>query len=151
MVWSVINFQGTGRLQIVKGTMKQDQYQDILQKRFVSQLQEWFPNGEKCIFILDGAPCHKAKTITKFLAHNNIEVLEWPGNSPDMNPIENICQFLKKEIAKNEIKNKVHLIEKLVHEWNHSEELQNKVRNCISSMPRRIKALIAAKGHPTKY
>ena len=40
-------------------------------------------------FMQDGAPAHRSKIVTKFLEDNNIRVLEWPGNSPDVNPIEN--------------------------------------------------------------
>ena len=40
-------------------------------------------------FMHDGAPAHKSKSVSKFLTQHNIIVLEWPGNSPDLNPIEN--------------------------------------------------------------
>ena len=38
-------------------------------------------------FMHDGAPAHKSKTVLKFLTDQNIHTLEWPGNSPDLNPI----------------------------------------------------------------
>ena len=46
----------------------------------------------------DGAPCHRAKVTTNFL-RENIAVLEWPGNSPDLNPIENLWEVPKDEVA----------------------------------------------------
>lgn len=151
MVWSVINFRGTGRLQIVQGTMKQDQYKKILEERLLPQLSEWFTDGEKPIFMHDGAPCHKARTITKFLAEKNITVLDWPGNSPDMNPIENVWELMKREVHKSTITTKQELIEKLIDVWHRNVHLQTVVKNCIESMPRRIASLIAAKGGHTKY
>lgn len=40
-----------------------------------------------------GAPCHKAKEITKWLGEQNIQILgRWPGKSPGLNPIENLGQ-----------------------------------------------------------
>jgi len=54
------------------------------------QLSEWFPHDEKPIFMQDGAPCHKGRMVTKYLEGKNIDILDWPGNLPDMNPIENI-------------------------------------------------------------
>jgi transposase len=45
---------------------------------------------------LVGAPCHKAKSITKFLAEKDVKTLPWPGYSPDMNPIEIVKNRLKK-------------------------------------------------------
>ena len=42
------------------------------------------------IFMQDGAPCHKAKIFGNFLKSKTIQVVDWPGNSPDLNPIENL-------------------------------------------------------------
>ncbi|XP_065659021.1 uncharacterized protein LOC136083545 [Hydra vulgaris] len=86
MVWSVISSQGTGRLYIVKNTMRQDQYIQVLKERMIPQAMEWYPIGN-FTFQHDSAPCHKAKTVTKFLEAEKIHVLPWPGNSPDLNPI----------------------------------------------------------------
>lgn len=151
MVWSVISGKGTGRLYIVEKTMKQDQYKKVLETRLMPQMNEWFPGDEKPIFMHDGAPCHKAKSISAYLKAKNIDVLDWPGNSPDMNPIENVWELLKREIAKKCITNKVGLIETLIKEWNHNPHLQDTIQACIDSMPRRIEAVIAAKGELTKY
>ncbi|KAJ4447176.1 hypothetical protein ANN_09177 [Periplaneta americana] len=90
MIWSVISGKGSGRLYIVQGTMKQDQYIQVLENRLILELNEWFPNGEKYIFMQDGAHCHTARRVKKFLASKNIPLLPWPGNSPDLNPIENV-------------------------------------------------------------
>ena len=54
-------------------------------------MREWFPNGEAVTFMQDGVTfmqCHTAKSVTAFLASENIPLLKWPGNSPDMNPIK---------------------------------------------------------------
>ena len=151
MVWSVINSRGAGRLYIVEGTMRQDQYKKVLQRRLIPQLKEWFPRRQKYIFMHDSAPCHKAKSITKYLLNKKIPVLDWPGNSPDMNPIENIWAILKKEMAKDMITTKSELIEKLKEVWHNNPRIAENIKTSISSMPRRLGALIKAKGGTTKY
>jgi transposase len=40
------------------------------------------------------------KTVKKFIQENKIGMLNWPGNSPDMNPIENLWSMLKKRVGK---------------------------------------------------
>ncbi|GFU10057.1 uncharacterized protein TNCV_1592661 [Trichonephila clavipes] len=93
MIWSVISGKGTGRLFVIKGMMRQDQYKDVLQNRLIPQLEEWFPNGEPYIFMQDDAPYHTARSIKAVLADQNIPLLDWPGNSPDMNTIEKFWEL----------------------------------------------------------
>ncbi|GFX90372.1 putative transposase like protein [Trichonephila clavipes] len=78
MIWSVISGKGTEHLYM---------------------LEEWFPNGESYILMQDGAPCHTARSIKAFLAEQNIPLLDWPGNSPEMNTTENVWELMKKEVA----------------------------------------------------
>ncbi|GFW23434.1 transposable element Tcb2 transposase [Trichonephila clavipes] len=147
----MISGKGTGRLYVVKGMMRQDQYKDVLKNRLIPQLEEWFPKGEPYIFMQDGAPCHTARSIKAFLAEQNIPLLDWPGNSPDMNTIENVWKLMKREVAKDVITNKTLLSERIIHVCNPPPQMQETVQSCIDSMPRRIKALIAAKCGTTKY
>ena len=52
------------------------------------------------VFQHDGAPCHRAKAVTKWLQENEVTVLApWPGKSPDLNIIENCWTIVKKEVA----------------------------------------------------
>lgn len=150
MVWSVISSQGTGRLYIVEGTMRQDQYIAVLDTKMLPQVHEWYPDGD-FLFMHDSAPCHKAKKVTKFLQDKQIRVLEWPGNSPDLNPIENLWELLKREISRENITNKRQLIERLIEVWHRNDTITQNCLKCIQSMPRRIQAVIAAKGGVTKY
>ena len=68
-----------------------------------------------------------------------------------MNPEENVYELVKREMAKDMITAKEQLIGKLIEVWSHNSRLQETVQECINSMPRRIKALIDAKGGTTKY
>lgn len=39
-------------------------------------------------FMQESALCHCAKSVTGWFSENIIQLLDWPGNFPDLNPIE---------------------------------------------------------------
>ncbi|GFY18915.1 putative transposase like protein [Trichonephila clavipes] len=108
--------------------------------------------GGRLDVVKDGAPCHTARSIKAFLAEQNIPLLDWPGNTPDMNPIENIWELMKSEVAKDVITSKTQFLEIIIHVCNHPPQMQETVLSCIDSMPLRTEVLIAAaKGSSPKY
>jgi len=156
MVWSVMSVYGTGCLHIVEGHMNQEQYKTILEKRLIPQLNEWaskrgFSGTGDLIFMHDGAPCHKGRSVTEFLEAHGIETLPWPGNSPDMNPIENLWSILKSKMHKKTITNKRQLIEELISAWTREDRIRDACKELVHSMPARVAALNNAKGSFTKY
>uniref|UniRef100_A0A9J8BUN8 Uncharacterized protein n=1 Tax=Cyprinus carpio carpio TaxID=630221 RepID=A0A9J8BUN8_CYPCA len=82
-VWGCFSSKGVGSLTILpKNTaMNKEWYQNTLQQQLLPTTKQQF-GEEQCIFQHDGAPCHKAKVITKWLGDQNVEILgPWPGNS----------------------------------------------------------------------
>lgn len=151
MVWSVISSKGPGPLYFVEGTMNSAKYKSVLQNKLMPQLGKWFKGTDNCTFMQDGAPCHTAKCIYKYLEYKKVKVLDWPGNSPDMNPIENVWDYLKKEVAKSAPTTKEKLVAVLNSTWRNSPNINQMIQSCINSMPRRIDALLQVKGKHTKY
>ena len=150
MFWGCFTHEGLGPLVPVEGMMKSDQYIQILQRRVVPELQKRFPDGNG-IFQQDLAPCHTLKKVKFFFSDNNICVLEWPGNSPDINPIENLWAICKRRLAKLDCSTKTRMIESLIKVWFHDDELKNMCSKLVKSMPNRVKELIKHKGGHITY
>ncbi len=103
----------------------------------------------------DTAPCHKAQIISDwFLEHDNeFTLLKWPQQSPDLNPIEHLWDVVEREIhimdVQPTLSNLQQLRNAIMSIWTKiSEEC---FQHLVESMPRRIKAVLKAKGGPTQY
>lgn len=96
-------------------------------------------SNKKVLFQQDNAPCHTSFKLCKFLSDNNLEVMFWPANSPDLNPIENVWNIMKRNIGKIYVKNKKELVDVILSEVN-KLDIQ-KINNIISSMDNRINEL----------
>ena len=101
-------------------------------------------------FQQDNDPKHTSKKGYQWFSDNNITPLKWP-HSPDLNPIEDLWQHLKTKLQQYDTPPKgVHdLWDKLAKDWN--EIPPEMYQTLIESMPRRIQAVLKAKGGHTKY
>ena len=98
----------------------------------------------------DSAPAHTANKVRNWLVSNRIEVLEWPGNSPDLNPIENLWMILKRKVRLHQPKNMQDLIYNIKRVWC-TEITAELCRKLVDSMPNRLKNVLKHKGFATKY
>lgn len=149
MVWGCFTGSGgRGSLYFLppKTTMNGQRYMDMLKEKLVF----WMRHHRATHFLQDGAPCHTSKKVMAFLKEANIPVMDWPGNSPDLNPIENLWAIMKGKLKKNKNITSLPLLIRAIKElWvTLPRPLMLKLAH---SMPSRIKKCLENGGQMTKY
>lgn len=148
MVWGCFSAFGRGSIYFLpqNTTMRGENYLQLLKDKLPLTMHL----HRTSIFLHDGAPCHKAKKVSEWLRSNNIQVLDWPGNSPDLNPIENMWNIMKNKLQKCDTGSIPKLTEAIKILW--VTDLSPEYCKSLSdSMPKRIQDVIKAKGYSTKY
>ena len=87
-----------------KGASQIEMYRDV----FVMMVLEldknlwpvvvWYFEGKEYLFMDDNAPVHRAHTVENYKDQNEVTSMEWPAQSPDLNVIENIWLYMKREL-----------------------------------------------------
>ena len=107
--------------------------------------------GVDMVFMQDNAPCHKTNLVMDFLRDNKIQTLDWPPQSPDLNPIENLWAIIKARRYKRFgiPRTKEELIEQMFAIW---EEIdQELLDTLVDSIENRLKEVVRLGGRTTKY
>lgn len=147
MIWGCFSFHGRGGLTVLpKGVrLNSEKYIDVLDEKLIP-----FMNiSSTRVFQQDNAPCHSSKRTMKWFEDKGIEVLDWPGNSPDLNPIENLWQSMKVKVNAQKHSNIHELIRNIKLSW--IAISREECERLVESMPRRIQRVLENKGYPTKY
>lgn len=131
--------------------MDAEQYCEILETGLQESFEKLDMAEEERIFMQDNDPKHTSKRANQWFEDHGIEVLGCPPQSPDINPLEHLWNLLKKKLNEYPTPPKgiFELWERVVNEWN--KITPEMCQNLIESMPRRIEAVLKAKGGHTKY
>jgi Transposase/DDE superfamily endonuclease len=112
------------------------------------------------IFQQDNAPIHTSGPTKRFFESHHLLVMDWPANSPDLNPIEHLWPHLKARFHKewevmchgkvSRSEDALELYARMMKRiW--EEELETIADNLVESMPRRVEAVWKAGGGHSKY
>ena len=151
MIWGCMTIKGTGHMCKINGTMDQQLYRSILEDELLQTIDWYDLDVNRVIFQHDNDPKHKARSVQEWLNQQPFEVLEWPAQSPDLNPIEHLWAHIKRRLNQYEEppKGMLEVWERVQTEWNNID--QETCGRLVESMPRRLEAVIKAKGMWTEY
>ena len=88
MIWGCISRNGRTQLKIYETGVHVNGgiYERLLRERLQNEMLQ----HQAYIFMHDNAPCHTASRVSRFFQAENIQVLDWPGDSPDYKHYINI-------------------------------------------------------------
>ena len=153
MFWGCFSSKGFRPLVAMPdGKINRMHYLDLLCTTAIPYMQ--FMDGEynmDFIFMQDNCPIHKVKICMDFLDEQGFNVIGWPPESPDLNPIENVWAILKlkRQQIYGTAKNREELIQQCNSIWaGFTEEFAKRM---VSSMKCHLQAVITNNGGYTKY
>jgi DDE superfamily endonuclease len=151
MMWGCMAWDGVGFATKIDGRMDGDLYLQILKDELQQTLEYYGLFPPDIIFQQDNDPKHTCKKVKEWLEEQEFKTMVWPAQSPDLNPIEHLWGWLKRRLAKHENPpNGIHeLWNRVQVEWDRIPV--EECRKLIESMPRRVQAVLKAKGGYTKY
>ena len=143
-IWGCISVKVVGCSKIYNGTINSDRYIDVIHNELIPSSHLWFIEGDEWIFQQDNASAHTSKRSTECFLRNKIELLGWPANSPDLNPIEQCWSIIDSRLKNQDIRTVDSFKVALKAEFDKiSAETCEKL---FDSMPERIEKCIKSKG-----
>ena len=143
MVFGMFSSQGTTPLVRLQTRVNAQIYKNIVQDHVVPIIQN--SGFDRATFMQVNAPCHKAKVVMSYLSEQDFEIMDWPPQSPDLNPIENLWKTLGVKVMERNPTNTEDLWVKLQEEWSKIsiEDCQELIRSCS----RRWQLSLRARAH----
>ena len=147
MLFGMFPSQGTSPLVRLQTRVNAQIYKNIVQDHVVPIIQN--SRFDRATFMQDNAPCHKAKVEMSYLSEQDFEIMDWPPQSPYLNPIEYFRKTLEMKVMERTPTNTGDLWVKLQEEWSKIsiEDCQELIRSCS----RRCAAVIENRSSFTKY
>ncbi len=148
MFWGCFSGLGLGPIVAIEETLNSEAYIELLKEHLIPEIRAV---GDNVVFMQDNAPCHKSKAVVEFLKRENVTTLDWPPQSPDLNPIENLWALIKRKLKKqfSTPKTRGELIDQVFAVW---EDIDSQLRNnLIKSMSNRLCEVLLKKGKSINY
>lgn len=150
--WGCMSSHGPGPLARITPHMNSEEYINILSDVMMPYIAETFPGVPYVNFVQDNSGVHRARVVQDWLAAQpNLNTLNWPAKSPDLNVIENLWGIITQEWDPQIQRTREALAQYVVNKWEGLRARPALFQNLIESMPRRLNAVIENNGSATRY
>ena len=116
MVWGRFAAHGVRDLYLVDGIMESKQSRKILRNHFKPSAHRLF-GGRDYTFQQDNNPKHTSKFSRQCMRQLGLDPEEWPSQSPELKPIENLWSYLDWTLKDRKVTNKADLWTALQEGW----------------------------------
>ena len=164
MVWACFVGNKLGPIVFMDSSITKDVYISMLSDNLLPFIDVLHVDGQTNVtFQQDNATPHSSPVTRKWLQDqakkHGVSIMEWPANSPDLNPIEHVWSHIKRELHHQypdtwHLKGSPDVIRGILKErihkiwWDIGPAL---LKSLIESMPHRVHAVIDARGNVTSY
>ncbi len=146
MLWGCVSYHAYGPLIAVEGFINGEKYLKQLVDTVKPEMDFSAALGRRLVFQQDNAKPHKTPQVLEYLANWGYEVIDWPPQSPDLSPIENIWNVMKMRMKalQPRPRTKANMRDAMMQIWDELEpELLVKI---VGSFRERLNLCIEANG-----
>lgn len=147
-MWACFFAHGTGHFMIFRENLDAKLMIKIISKCLLRSKNAFWKN-QHWWFQQDNDPKHSSKLVQNWLFKAGVQLIDWPSNSPDLNPIKNLWHYLKRRVEARNPKNLEQLEEMSEEEW--LAIPKEFCRKLAMTMRTRCMAVIENNGWLTKY
>lgn len=151
-VWGWVHRHGVGEVVAIDGKFSPDEYVEILEEVMLPSVRAYaVPPPDTIVYMHDRCRVYRSPVVRQwFQDRESIDLLEWPSEGGDLNPIEGVWAGIAAAWDPAQRGTKEELLGHIRREWEAMRGRPELVSDQVSSLPDKLRSVIDAKGSWTR-